>query len=108
MLKIAIIWANPYNKNFGVAALGYSSLALINDCLKENNLKGEFTFIGSSEIGKDSISIGNNIIEFNNDFYDKVDWALRFFTACSKFGMIDIYNYPNHNLIQYFQNKNKS
>jgi len=89
MLKIAIIWANPYNKNFGVAALGYSSLALINDCLKENNLKGEFTFIGSSEIGKDSISIGNNIIEFNNimglDYFSKKSW-LKMILQPKKYG----------------------
>lgn len=64
--KIAIVWANPYNRNLGVGALAYSSLALINDLCNNNNISAEFTFLGSS-IGKpDKLEIGDRVIEFDN------------------------------------------
>lgn len=71
--KIAIVWANPYNKNLGVGALAYSTLSLLNDVLRENNIHAELCFFGTTQTGKDSISIGNQVIPFNNvygmDFY---------------------------------------
>ncbi|MFT4095301.1 MAG: polysaccharide pyruvyl transferase family protein [Niabella sp.] len=64
--KIAIVWANPYNKNLGVAALAYSSMALIRDVLDENNIEGEITFIGSYKRGKDAVNINGKTIGFDN------------------------------------------
>lgn len=64
--KIAIVWANPYSKNLGVAALAYSSLALLNDVVEENNLSAEFTFFGSSLSKSDQIAINSKVIQFNN------------------------------------------
>ncbi|POY39247.1 polysaccharide pyruvyl transferase family protein [Solitalea longa] len=64
--KIAIVWANPYNKNLGVAALAYSSLALLYDVVKENNLNADFSFFGSSTRNEDEITINNQKIIFDN------------------------------------------
>lgn len=64
-VNIGIIWANPYNKNMGVAALAYSSLALINDSLK-SDYKINFTIIGSSKEEKDKLFVTDEIIEFEN------------------------------------------
>ena len=64
--RIAIVWANPYNHNLGVAALAYSSLAIFHDILKENNIEGDITFVGSYKSGKDKIVIGNEEMVFDN------------------------------------------
>lgn len=64
--RIAIVWANPYNKNLGVAALAYSALAIFHDILKENNIDGDITFVGSYRSGKDKIVIGNEEMVFDN------------------------------------------
>ena len=64
--KIAIVWANPYNKNLGVGALAYSSLALVSDICKANNIKAEFTFLGSSKATADTLYIGDQKIKFDN------------------------------------------
>lgn len=64
--KVAIIWANPYNSNMGVAALAYSALALVIDVLKENDQPFEVTILGSSKCTSDSIRIGENKYDFNN------------------------------------------
>jgi colanic acid/amylovoran biosynthesis protein len=71
--KIAIVWANPYNKNLGVGALAYSALSLLNDVLRENNIHAELCFFGATQTGKDSIAIGDQVIPFDSvygmDFY---------------------------------------
>lgn len=64
--KIAIVWANPYNKNLGVGALAYSALAIFHDILKDNNIDGDITFVGSYKSGKDSIVIGGETMKFDN------------------------------------------
>jgi polysaccharide pyruvyl transferase WcaK-like protein len=64
--KIAIVWANPYNKNLGVGALAYSSLSLLNDVLKENKIEADLSFFGTSQIGDDLITIGDQVIPFKN------------------------------------------
>jgi colanic acid/amylovoran biosynthesis protein len=64
--KIAIVWANPYNKNLGVGALAYSALAIFHDILKENNIDGDITFVGSYKSGKDAVTIGGERMEFDN------------------------------------------
>lgn len=76
-LQIAIVWANPYNKNLGVGALAYSSLSLINDVLEENNISADLSFFGTSKIGKDSIQIGNKVIPF------KTLYGMNFYTLKS-------------------------
>jgi len=63
--NIAIIWANPYNKNMGVSALAYSSLAIFNDIFKENQIDGKITFIGSTFSGKDFVTINDQKIFFS-------------------------------------------
>ncbi|MCL4639255.1 MAG: polysaccharide pyruvyl transferase family protein [Pseudosphingobacterium sp.] len=76
--KIAIVWANPYNKNLGVGALAYSSLALIHDVLKENNIQGEITFVGSYKSGVDFVGIGTSTIKYDNiyglDYLNVKSW----------------------------------
>lgn len=64
--KVAIVWANPYNKNLGVAALAYSALSLIADVFEENKIKAEFWFYGSSNEQSDSLKIGKKEIKFSN------------------------------------------
>jgi colanic acid/amylovoran biosynthesis protein len=64
--RIAIVWANPYNRNLGVAALAYSALAIFHDILKENNIDGEITFVGSYKSGKDKVVIGGEEMVFDN------------------------------------------
>ncbi len=66
MLHIGIIWANPYSNNLGVAALAYSSLAILNDICKENNIEASFTLIGTRGKSMDKIFINNTEINFNN------------------------------------------
>jgi polysaccharide pyruvyl transferase WcaK-like protein len=66
MKKIALIWANPYSDNFGVAALGYSSLFLLNSIVNENNLKAKFTIIGSMGPYSDELIIGNEKLKVIN------------------------------------------
>lgn len=62
--KIGIVWANPYSKNLGVAALAYSALSLIYEVLEEKGLEGEFTFVGANKKGHDKIDINGQVIEF--------------------------------------------
>ncbi|MEI6865485.1 polysaccharide pyruvyl transferase family protein [Flavicella sp.] len=74
-IKIGIVWANPYNKNMGVAALAYSALSIIHDVLKTRGIEEfEVSFIGSSKNTSDSLVIGTDKIEFDNvfgfDFYN--------------------------------------
>lgn len=64
--KIGIIWANPYNKNLGVGALGYSCLALFHDILKEHDLKGDITLIGSNGKSRDTLVIDGKKIPVTN------------------------------------------
>ena len=64
--KVAIVWANPYNKNLGVGALAYSALAFLNDVFKENNIEAEFSFVGSSSNAHDSVIINSKEIPFGN------------------------------------------
>lgn len=72
--KIGIVWANPYNLNLGVGALAYSSLSLLNDVCRDNNIDAEFYFFGSSRDDSDSVEIGDSLIHFHNikgfDFYN--------------------------------------
>ena len=81
--KIAIVWANPYNKNLGVAALAYSSLSLLHDVLKENGIQGKLCFFGSSKSREDEIVIGKEVIKFQNvvgmDFYSFKSFVKLFF-----------------------------
>ncbi|WP_080905241.1 polysaccharide pyruvyl transferase family protein [Parabacteroides sp. Marseille-P3160] len=65
-MQIGIIWATPYATNLGVSALAYSTIALIDDVLKEKKQKATFVFIGTSRWGKDFISIGNKTHEIDN------------------------------------------
>jgi|SRR5690606_12563068 len=76
MIKhIAIVWANPYNKNLGVAALAYSSLALLNDVMRERGIKGTLTFVGAYKSGKDRLVINGVEIEFDNIYgLDYLNW----------------------------------
>lgn len=64
--QVAIVWANPYNKNLGVGALAYSSLAIFHDIIKENNINAEISFLGSSKWTPDSVIIGGDKMSFNN------------------------------------------
>ena len=74
-LSIGIVWANPYNKNMGVAALGYSSLALITDILNERGIEHEISFVGSSKVVKDSLILNGEKIEFDNiKAFDFLQW----------------------------------
>jgi polysaccharide pyruvyl transferase WcaK-like protein len=66
MLQIGIIWANPFSNNLGVAALAYSSLALLNDVCRENKIDATFTLIGNRGKAEDKIYINNTEIRFNN------------------------------------------
>jgi len=79
-IRIGIIWANPYNKNLGVAALAYSSLALLYDMAEEHDLEVDFSFFGSERSGFDEIEIGGKTIRFRNiagfDFYD-LKWRIK-------------------------------
>jgi colanic acid/amylovoran biosynthesis protein len=64
--NIGIIWANPYNKNLGVGALAYSCLAIFHDILKENDLEGTITLIGSSGNFEEMVTINSDQIKFQN------------------------------------------
>ena len=94
--QVAIVWANPYNKNLGVAALAYSALSLLFDCYSENGIDAEFTFWGSSKIAPDVLKIGDKMIGFNNlygmDFFTmKSRIKLMFFPK--RFNREAIYNF---------------
>lgn len=94
--QIAIVWANPYNKNLGVGALAYSALSLLNDVLKENSIQADLSFFGTSKTGQDSIVIGDKIIPFKSvygmDFYSlKSIVKLLFFPR--RFNTLTILNY---------------
>nr|WP_320119049.1 polysaccharide pyruvyl transferase family protein [uncultured Marinifilum sp.] len=65
-LNVGIVWVNPYNINLGVAALAYSSLALIFDAARENKQQIEITILGSSKYGDDSLTINEIEYEFKN------------------------------------------
>lgn len=65
-LRIGVIWANPYSKNLGVAALAYSALVIIKDILDEQQIKTEFSFIGSSKTEKDDLYINDKSYVFKN------------------------------------------
>lgn len=71
--QVGIIWANPYNRNLGVAALAYSALALLYDVVEEHGLPAEFSFFGSERDGWDEITVNDKLIRFKNirgmDFY---------------------------------------
>lgn len=73
-LQIGIVWANPYNRNLGVAALAYSSLALLHDMTEEQGIKADFSFFGSERTGFDEMTVGGKTIRFRNipglDFFD--------------------------------------
>lgn len=75
--QIAIVWANPYNKNLGVGALAYSALALINDVLEEVAEDADLHFFGTSKIGEDSIEINGKTINFSTVY------GMNFFTLKS-------------------------
>lgn len=64
--NIAIVWANPYNRNLGVGALAYSALAILSKIVKDNNIDANFYFFGSSKNTPDKVKIGENEIEFDN------------------------------------------
>src|SRR5690606_24662080 len=64
--QIGIIWANPYNKNLGVGALAYSSLAIFHDIIKEYKIDAEISILGSSRSDIDSIVINGEKITFQN------------------------------------------
>ena len=65
-LNIAVVWANPYSGNKGVAALAYSIMYLFKQIEVENNLDIKFLMIGSEGYSKDIIQIGNFTINFAN------------------------------------------
>lgn len=66
MLHIGIIWANPYSNNLGVAALAYSSLAILNDVCEENRINADFALVGSRGKSNDEIVIKDGGIKFKN------------------------------------------
>ena len=88
-MKIGIVWANPYNKNMGVAALAYSALTLIDDVVKEKGVDSyDITFVGSSKATKDSLIIGDKKIVFDNVLgRDFLGWKsfVKFFIFPKKF-----------------------
>jgi len=92
-IQIGIIWANPYNKNLGVAALAYASLTLLYDVVQENKLSADFSFFGSERTGYDEITIGTQTIRFRNipglDFYD-LKWQFKLLCFPHKYRRQDI------------------
>lgn len=64
--KIALIWANPYNKNFGVSALAYSALYLLSSSIDKIDTEADIYIIGSSKVGNDTIKIRDKNISFQN------------------------------------------
>ncbi len=65
-LKIALVWANPYNKNFGVGALAYSGLYLLGTVINKIDSVADVYIIGSSKFKKDTIRIRDLNITFQN------------------------------------------
>ncbi|SEM91411.1 Polysaccharide pyruvyl transferase [bacterium A37T11] len=92
-LQIGIIWANPYNKNLGVAALAYSALAILNDVAAEHQLSVEFSFFGSERSGQDQLRIGERTLHFTNipglNFYDW-KWRIKLWLFPKKHHLVDI------------------
>ncbi|GAA4780154.1 polysaccharide pyruvyl transferase family protein [Olivibacter ginsenosidimutans] len=92
-IQIGIVWANPYNKNLGVAALAYASLALLSDMAEAHGIQADFSFFGSERSGFDQITIGNKSIRFRNipglDFYD-LKWRLKLWLFPKKHRLADI------------------
>lgn len=78
-LKIGIIWANPVNKNLGVAALAYSCIGIFEEILRENNINATLLLVGSAGKYKETLQIGERIIEFYNvrglDYLKPISWA---------------------------------
>ncbi len=59
----------------GVAALAYSSLALIHDVLKANNILADISFLGSSRNTKGTLYLKGNSITFDNLYgFDFFEW----------------------------------
>jgi len=91
--QIGIIWANPYNKNLGVAALAYASLALLHDVARAHGVRAAFSFFGSERTGMDELMVGDTSIPFRNipglDFRDW-KWRLKLLLAPHKYGLNDI------------------
>ena len=94
-LQIGIVWANPYNRNLGVAALAYSSLALLYDMAVEHGLKADFSFFGSERTGFDEITVGDKVIRFRNipglDFFDW-KWQAKLLLCPRKHRLADIHS----------------
>lgn len=64
--NIGIVWANPYSRNLGVAALAYSSMHILKKIYKRNYIDVKIIFIGSSKTGEDSIVIDKEKYTFYN------------------------------------------
>jgi polysaccharide pyruvyl transferase WcaK-like protein len=95
-VNIGIVWANPYNKNMGVAALAYSSLALISDVLQENNIPNEITFFGSSKNTRDRLVINGKEIEFDNTYgldFLKIKSLIKLIVLYKKLKTKDVFNF---------------
>ncbi|WP_372774338.1 polysaccharide pyruvyl transferase family protein [Mangrovibacterium sp.] len=74
-IKIGIVWADPYNKNLGVAALSYSATTLVTEILNSQNQPFELVFVGSSKWIDDHTSINGIEIQFTNSFrMNMLDW----------------------------------
>ncbi|RKD90769.1 polysaccharide pyruvyl transferase family protein [Mangrovibacterium diazotrophicum] len=87
-VKIGITWADPYNRNLGVAALSYSTTAIIVDILSEMELQYELVFVGSSKSIEDKILINDSQINITNSFrINFLDWKapIKFLLYPSKF-----------------------
>lgn len=65
-LNIGIIWANPFSKNLGVAALGYSILYLFRQIEIKNDIRFKILMIGSEGYKEDSIKVGGYDVKFKN------------------------------------------
>lgn len=65
-INIGIIWANPFSKNLGVAALGYSILYLFRQIEIKNDIRFKILMIGSEGYKEDSIKVGGYDVKFKN------------------------------------------
>lgn len=65
-INIGIIWANPFSKNLGVAALSYSILFLLKEIEEKSRKQFNILIVGSSIEGKREIVINNKKIIFDN------------------------------------------
>ena len=64
IVKVGIIFADPFSKNFGVVALAYSFFIVMSKVEKDLNIKFDYTLIGSSEYGNNKIKIIDQEITF--------------------------------------------